>query len=160
MRVPVTEEGERAKRDGRDPVLEAGLVALRAEAERRTAERLTGTTWQWTASFDAAARRVGVENPSACTLALGKDGRVAVRADCNRAAGSYTRGEDEALRIALGPTTLAACPPASRGEEFLKWLGSARSSAFSGDRLGILLDPASGAMGLELEPAEDDAGRR
>ena len=75
VRVPVTEESERAKRDGKDPVLEAGLVALRAEAERRTAERLTGTTWQWTASFDAAARRVSVENPGAYTLALGKDGR-------------------------------------------------------------------------------------
>ena len=69
VRVPVTEESERAKRDGKDPVLEAGLVALRAEAERRTAERLAGTTWPWTASFDAATRRVGIENPGAYTLA-------------------------------------------------------------------------------------------
>ena len=153
VRVPITEESERAKQEGRDPVLEAGLVALSAGAARRTAERLSGTTWQWTALLDASARRAPVENPAAYTLALAKDGSVAIRADCNRAAGSHTLGEEKALRITPGPTTLAACPPGSRGDEFVKRLSVAKSYELAGDSLLILLDPASGALGLELQPA-------
>ncbi len=47
IRVPITEENEKAKLEGRDPVLEAGIAALRAGGNQRAIKRLVGRKWQW-----------------------------------------------------------------------------------------------------------------
>ena len=58
------------------------------------------------------------------TLAFKPDGTVGVRADCNRAGGTYTvRGNAIAIRVSH--MTRAMCPPASLDGTFLRDLDAA-----------------------------------
>lgn len=154
VRVPITAESEQAKLDGDDPVLDAALVALADEASRRDAARLTSATWQWIIAFDAAVQQTAITNPADYTLRFGEDGTVTVKADCNQASGTYTRGEAGALSITLGPVTAAECGADSRSDEFIRLLGAATSAQLDGEKLGVLLDPTSDFFALEFEPAE------
>ncbi|MCB0246722.1 MAG: META domain-containing protein, partial [Anaerolineae bacterium] len=77
---------------------------------------LTTQPWQWTA-LSGAEDKVTVETPDSYQVTFSEDGTVAVVADCNNAAGTYT-DEDGALTVALGPMTAAACPEGSRSEQF------------------------------------------
>jgi uncharacterized lipoprotein YbaY len=76
---------------------------------------------------------------------LSRDRRVAVRADCNRAVGTYAlRGRT--LTISLGPMTLAACPPGSLDRCFLIQLRNVDSFFWRGDVLHLQLKVDSGVM--------------
>ena len=68
-----------------------------------------------------------VEKPMSYLLTFSEDGSVAIKADCNNAAGDYT---DDAggLTIEVGPTQLALCPSESRGEQFLQLLVAAKTA--------------------------------
>ena len=151
VRVPVTLETEQSKLRGEDPVMDAAIAEL--DQLTNPATKLTGTTWQWTIELDPSGKEVNVNDPANYTVAFADDGMVAIKADCNQAGGTYTL-EDESLTITLGPATLAACPPGSRSDDFLAYLGAAASFQFSGDQLAILLKPGSGALGLGLDPVK------
>jgi heat shock protein HslJ len=73
------------------------------------------------------------------------NGHVAVQADCNRVAGTYTVNGNH-LAVTLGPSTLAACPPGSLGDEFVKQLGNINSYFFKGDNLILEIKMDSGSM--------------
>ncbi|MEE4136923.1 MAG: META domain-containing protein, partial [Desulforhopalus sp.] len=73
------------------------------------------------------------------------NGHVAVQADCNRVAGTYTVSGNH-LAVTLGPSTLAACPPGSLGDEFVKQLGNISSYFFKGDNLILEIKMDSGSM--------------
>jgi heat shock protein HslJ len=73
------------------------------------------------------------------------DGQVAVQADCNRVAGTYTVNGN-LLVITLGPSTLAACPPGSLGDVFVQQLGNIRSYFFKGENLILEIKFDSGSM--------------
>lgn len=73
------------------------------------------------------------------------NGHVAVQADCNRVAGTH-RVNGNRLAITLGPSTLAACPPGSLGDEFVKQLGNISSYFFKGDNLILEIKMDSGSM--------------
>ena len=81
---------------------------------------LTTNPWQWT-GFTGAVEQFKVETPASYQVTFNADGTVAVVADCNNAAGTYT-DQDGALTIAIGPMTMAACPPESRSEQFVTLL--------------------------------------
>jgi len=144
VRVPITEEGEKAKLEGRDPVLEAALDTMAEEAARRISLRLAGNTWQWAEMMDISGKRAPIENSTSYTIDFAEDGTVAVKADCNQVSGTYTVAEEN-LTINLGPTTLAACPEGSRGEDFVELLGATKGYVFNEGILGI-----SGDFGGEI----------
>lgn len=144
VRVPITEEGEKAKLEGRDPVLEAALDTMAEEAARRINLRLAGNTWQWAEMMDISGKRTPIENSTSYTIDFAEDGTVAVKADCNQVSGTYTVAEEN-LTINLGPTTLAACPEGSRGEDFVELLGATKGYIFDEGILGI-----SGDFGGEI----------
>jgi heat shock protein HslJ len=73
------------------------------------------------------------------------NGHVAVQADCNRVAGTYTLSGNH-LAVTLGPSTLAACPHGSLGDEFVKQLGNIRSHFFKGENLILEIKMDSGSM--------------
>lgn len=148
IRVPVSVETEQAKMRGEDPVMEAAIAALDAQADR-----LTATPWQWIALLDASQQIVATENPTDYTVSFGEDGTVTVNADCNQANGTYTRG-DVALTITLDATTTAVCGADSRSEEFLGYLGAVANIGFDGENLALLMNPESGVIGIELAPAK------
>ncbi len=89
-------------------------------------------------------------------MTFNEDGTLAIRADLNRARGTYTLGRDGALSINIGPTTRAANPAGSLGDDFLKWLAGAQSLQVNADELLIIVDPAAGAVGLDFKGANRD----
>jgi len=98
-------------------------------------------TWYWLGSLQSLTP-VQSPNPEAYTLRF-EDGRVAIRADCNRGTASTTLEGD---RIAFGPIALtrAYCPPPSRGDAYARALQAAERVAVYDDVLRLdLKDGAS-----------------
>jgi heat shock protein HslJ len=105
---------------------------------------LTGTTWTWVA-FTDPMQQFNVENPSNYTLTFQEDGTVNIVADCNNAMGSYNL-DGSSLTIEVGPMTMAACPPDSRSDDFVKYLGFAAIYFFQDGDLFIDLFADGGTM--------------
>ncbi|MEZ4660091.1 MAG: META domain-containing protein [Caldilineaceae bacterium] len=154
VRVPITLETEQAKQRGEDPVLDAAI----AELDRLTnpATKLLGATWQWKSEISGSGAETKIDGSTNYSVTFDAEEERSYQADCNRANGTYTLGENSELTIALGPSTLALCPGDSRGEDFLKLLNAATSITFQGEQLAILLNPESGTLGLLFEQAETD----
>ncbi|MBK7919952.1 MAG: META domain-containing protein [Chloroflexi bacterium] len=84
---------------------------------------LTGTTWQWV-SLTTPVEQTAVNDPTRYTITFNTDGTAAIKADCNNVVASYTT-DGSALSIIPGPTTLAACPEDSLGDQFVANLSNA-----------------------------------
>jgi heat shock protein HslJ len=109
-------------------------------------QKLVANPWQWVSSLDNSGQKITVAKPSQYTTQFDfVDGKVAVQADCNNAAGSFT-ADDHNLSITLGPTTLAACPPGSLSDQFITSLGEVQSYLFDGANLVMEWKLDSGSM--------------
>ena len=92
---------------------------------------LTGTVWKWTGSLFNDDTRTTPADPNNYLLEFLPQGAVAIKADCNRVGGTYTTNGNQ-LTITPGPSTMAACPPGSLGDEYVKQLSNI-SSYFAKD---------------------------
>ncbi len=113
------------------------------------ADSLQSNPWQWIA-FTNPVEKYSIENPQDYRLTFNPDGTVNIQADCNTAIGSYTAA-DSSLKIELGPMTLAACPPGSRSDDFVRHLGFSAIYFFQDGHLFIDLFADGGT--LEFAPA-------
>jgi heat shock protein HslJ len=102
-------------------------------------------TWQWV-SFTSPVEQITVDSPERYTIRFGRDGRVAVRADCNRGSTSYSVAAHR--RIMLGPIVLTRmmCPPGSQDARFVKEFGRARSYFLKDGDLFLELPVDSGTL--------------
>jgi heat shock protein HslJ len=108
-------------------------------------QQLMGTVWKWTTTQMNDGSSKTPSDPNQYLIEFLADGHVAVQADCNRVAGTYTVNSNQ-LAITLGPSTLAACPPGSLGDEFVKQLGNIGSYLFKGENLILEIKMDSGSM--------------
>ncbi len=136
----------------------SALALAQGPTERVTrAIELTTNPWLWT-SFTDPTQQFNIANPEDYTIAFNADGTVNVKADCNPAAGTYAADDSGSLTIALGPMTLAACPPESRSDEFVQKLGFVRGFFFENGFLYLDLLADGGTLKLaptsEATPAE------
>ena len=102
-------------------------------------------TWQWV-SFTTPVEQVNVDAPERYTIRFEPDGRVAVRADCNRGTARYSVSADR--RIALQPMALtrAMCAPGSLSDRFVKEVGRATSYFLKDGDLFLSLPIDSGTL--------------
>jgi heat shock protein HslJ len=102
-------------------------------------------TWQWV-SFTTPVEQITVEAPDRYTVRFGSDGRVALKADCNRGMGAYTVSADR--RLALKPIALsrAMCPQGSLSDRFAKEVGRATSYFMKDGDLYLELPIDSGTL--------------
>lgn len=114
---------------------------------------LTAQPWQWIA-FSGEQEPFTVEAPASYQVTFNEDGTVAIVADCNNAAGSYT-DDDGALAITVGPMTMAACPEGSRSDQFVQLLSSAAGYFMVEEQLYINLMDDTGI--LRFGPAGETA---
>jgi len=109
---------------------------------------LTGVTWQWV-SFTDPLEQITVEDPSRYTVAFDEAvdgaGQLAIKADCNDVAGTYTV-DGSNIGIVTGPSTLAACPEDSLDQQFLASLSNAVIFFFEEGDLFLDLWADSGTM--------------
>jgi heat shock protein HslJ len=109
------------------------------------AEMLTASTWQWV-RFTDPVQQFEVDSPENYTLTFLPDGTLQIKADCNQVSASYNASDDGALSIQPGPATMAACPPQSRGDQFVQLLGGAAIYFFEDGNLDIDLMADGGTM--------------
>jgi heat shock protein HslJ len=105
---------------------------------------LTAHPWQWIA-YEGPMEKFEVTSPANYTAAFSADGTLNIVADCNRASGSY-KSADGSLQVQIGPATMALCPGDSRGEQFVKYLGSAARAFFKDGKLYIDLFADGGTL--------------
>ncbi len=148
VRVPVTLQSLSAKREGRDPVLEAAMQELKAEATRLAQDRLAGTTWRVGRVLSAPGGPSNPSLPSTYSITFDKGGVLSISTDCNQFGADYSLGENQILSITPRISTLAACLPGSKAEEFVSWLSAAESIQFDSSGLLILTATESGVVGM------------
>jgi heat shock protein HslJ len=117
------------------------------------AETLSGTNWQWQQTLMNNDDKFVPDNPARYSVRFAADGTVALRADCNQLGGTYTV-DSNAVAIALGPSTMAACPEDSLGERFASHLASAALFFFKDGDLYVDLKYDSGTMRFGAQPSE------
>ena len=107
---------------------------------------LTGRVWAWKDTRFPDDRRVAPDAPDRYTLEFFPDGRVQLRADCNRGSARYTAGADRALALSPAAVTKMGCPPGSKGTEFLRELGQVSAYLIADGDLVLTLRPDTGSM--------------
>ena len=107
--------------------------------------QLTNTVWQLEQIQYSDDKLLETAAPSSYTIEFMKDGQLSIRADCNQVLGSFTE-DGSRLSIDLGPTTLAACPPESIDQEYLRALQDASSYFFQDGNLFVDLKLDTGTM--------------
>ncbi|WOD39002.1 META domain-containing protein [Nodosilinea sp. E11] len=113
---------------------------------------LTGTVWELQQIQMSDDTLLTANPPQNYTAEFADDGQVFVRADCNRAIGTFTETGDSQISVQMGPTTLAACPESSIGPQFLQAMNNANLYFFQGDDLFIDLAFDSGTMQFSGTP--------
>ncbi len=88
---------------------------------------------------------IAVSQPELYTLKFISDNKVQIRADCNRARGSYTLDGDR-VTIQVGPMTRVACPPESIADQYLHNLEAATTYLIQQNQLYIQLRDNAGRM--------------
>lgn len=111
---------------------------------------LIGKTWKWFAFQNPIGNTV-IPSPDQYTVDFMSDGTLAVKADCNRATGTYT-AQDGSITIKMGPMTMAMCAPGSLSDQFVSRLSNAAVYFFQGDDLLIDLFADGGTMGFSENP--------
>jgi len=114
------------------------------DAEAAAASGIVGMVWQWV-STQTPTEKITVDDPDKYTIEFLPGGQVNVQADCNVAGGTYTTS-DSHIKITITTTTLAACPPGSLGDQFIKELNEAVIFLFEGNDLLIDRIYDSGTM--------------
>lgn len=127
----------------------AGTAAQDAEGAAPSPV-LTGSTWRWERFVDPVKEiRVLADQ---YTITFAEDGRFHAQADCNQVLGSYS-ADAGTISIRPGPSTLVACPPASLGDDFVRYLSQAVIYSFTDDgKLLLELPVDSGTLTFSAQP--------
>jgi heat shock protein HslJ len=113
---------------------------------------LESTAWRWVHSVVGDDTVVVPVDRDRYTVTFGVGGLLSVRADCNTVSGTYHQ-IGRRLSLQLGPSTLAACPPDSQADEFLRQLGAVVSQVSIETTLVLNLRLDAGSMIFEAQPA-------
>jgi heat shock protein HslJ len=110
----------------------------------RNPNAIMGAQWRWERMVTPVEELV-VPDPSQYTIELAPNGRVLVRADCNRGTGTYQIAEG---KLSFGPiaTTRMACPPGSLDARYFRDLQRASSFFVEDGKLYLELPVDSGTL--------------
>lgn len=80
---------------------------------------LTDAIWRWQGTVYNNDTESVSADPDRFTLTLQSDGKVSIRADCNRGGGTYILDEKK-ISITITHTTRAACSPGSLEKPYIR----------------------------------------
>jgi heat shock protein HslJ len=101
---------------------------------------IPGGTWRLVSIREKGSERVTVVDPQVFTVEFGADGRVQLRADCNRCSANYTAGSRN-LAVGLMACTRAFCTATSPDDTtFTALVGSAQTWTVSNGLLELASD--------------------
>jgi len=136
----------------REYTMQANRLELNPSAATRPDEAdarspIVGVKWELIEIQWMNDTRDVVDDPAKYTLELKTDGAVSIRADCNSGFGSYTL-DGSRLIIDIAGTTLAACPPGSLHDTYLRSLGQVYGFVLEDTFLYLSMRMDSGIMKL------------
>jgi heat shock protein HslJ len=102
--------------------------------------------WAWQGTQLVGNERVVPDAPERYTIEFQPDGRVQLRADCNRGGAGYAVGANRSLTLAPAATTKMGCPSGSKGTEFVRQLAEVGGYDFVDGDLVLTLKSNAGAM--------------
>jgi heat shock protein HslJ len=108
-------------------------------------------TWQWT-RMTTPLEQFDVAPPANYTIYFGSDGRVALKADCNRGTGRYSVSPDRRLTFGSIALTRMMCPEGSLSDRFVKEVGRAKSYFMKDGELFLELPVDSGTLRFQRKP--------
>jgi heat shock protein HslJ len=111
-----------------------------------TAEELVGRAWSWQGTTYAGNRQVVPDAPERYSIEFMPDGRVQLRADCNRGGARYEARESRSLTLGPAALTKMGCPPGSKDTEFVRQLGDVAAYRFVDGNLVLALNTDNGSM--------------
>ena len=116
-----------------------------AASDSTASMAMKDVTWQWV-RLTTPVEQLDVDAPDRYTVRFGSDGRIALKADCNRGMGSYAESADR--RLTLKPIVLsrAMCPAGSLSDRFAKEVGRATSYFVKDGDLFLELPIDSGTL--------------
>ena len=115
------------------------------ENRKLTREFVVNTVWKWQQTLENNDTKAVPADPNLYTLELLPEGRVSIRADCNQGGGVYTLNGSK-LAIQITHTTMAACPPGSLEQQFIRYLNGAAGIFIKDHALYIDLQYDTGTM--------------
>ena len=129
----------------------AAPQAMSAAPDSVMPQDIADVTWQWV-SFTTPVEQITVDGPDRYTIQFGRDGRLTMRADCNRGMGSYSVTADR--RITMGPIALtrAMCPEGSLSDRFAREVGRASIYFMRDGDLYLDLPMDSGTLRFRRSP--------
>jgi heat shock protein HslJ len=107
---------------------------------------LAGRVWVWQGTQLAGNERMVPDAPERYTIEFQPDGRVQLRADCNRGGAGYVAGANRSLTMTPAATTKMGCPSGSKGTEFVRQLAEVSGYDFADGDLVLTLKSKAGAM--------------
>ncbi|MDX2314656.1 MAG: META domain-containing protein [Gammaproteobacteria bacterium] len=105
------------------PLLSLQAATLIASEGKKT--DIGGITWKWQRTVYNNDTRSEPPDPSRYTILLMPEGHLSLHLDCNAGGGRYTL-DGSSLVLELTHSTMAACPPDSLAQQFMKDLAAAR----------------------------------
>jgi heat shock protein HslJ len=127
------------------PIVFVALVSTASAGGQPEAGEITGVVWKWQQTRYNNDTQNVPSDPSLYTIEFKSDGKLNIRADCNRAGGTYSM-EGKSIRIEQTHSTMAMCPPGSLDQDFNKDLSAAAIYFFQDDFLYLDLKYDSGTM--------------
>ena len=137
------------------PFIQYFLLNKQVERENQTELKLTDTVWYLHQIYDNNDQLIKIELPSNYTIEFLSEGNVKIKADCNRASGTYSQ-EGSRLSIVIEATTRAMCPPESLSTQYLRELQSAAIFFFQDGNLYIDLVADTGTMMFKADQVDPD----
>ena len=110
------------------------------------ADGLVGRAWAWQRTQFSDGKVVVPDAAERYTLEFLADGRVQLRADCNRGGARFDAGAGRTLTLSPAAVTKMGCPPGSQGSEFLRELQQVAAYVFAGGNLVLTLRVDAGSM--------------
>jgi heat shock protein HslJ len=110
------------------------------------ADALVGRVWAWQRTQFSDGKVVVPDAAERYTLEFLADGRVQLRADCNRGGARFDAGAGRTLTLSPAAVTKMGCPPGSQGSEFLRELPQVSTYVFASGNLVLTLRVDAGSM--------------
>lgn len=120
------------------------VIGCGQQKEASAESELTGIVWKWQ-NLATPVEKIEVDSPNDYTLEFLPEGRLTMKADCNRGSAAY---KIDGKSIQVGPiaSTRAMCPPGSLSDQYLKSIEAAAIYWIEGDTLYLDLKYDSGTM--------------
>ena len=111
-----------------------------------TEPALGGRVWTWQGTQLIGNERMVPDAAERYTIEFQSDGRLQLRADCNRGGAAYAAGANRSLTMTPAATTKMGCPSGSKGTEFVRQLAEVSGYDFVDGDLLLTLKSNAGAM--------------